>query len=301
MTDTIQSIDIDKIEVPDKYRRERTEGSSKDDTLLVESIRNTGLRIPITLKESGRGFILIDGARRLAALKRCRASVALSRVIRAEDKRDPDLLRYQLNVQRENLKPFDEAKLIRDLCAEESLTQSEAATILGKKRSTINRYFDILKVGGKWQKLINDRVITIPDAQPVAALTHKGQRHLYDSMKRRGLPFTGTSIRNAAQAISPVKNPELFNNAKQVAGQRISEKVGRPFEMKRVEGVARQKAVTDHWVKLTKRMEDEITAAIPVVQKIMSTKEVFEVLPTRSKNAFAEFAGEYLREGKGGS
>lgn len=287
------SIRLDKIVVPEKYRREKSDDLTREQGLLTRSIRAMGLRFPIMVKESGRGYVLVDGVRRYNAFRAMRSETISCRIISEGDRRDVDVLRFQMNVHRENLKPMDEARLFRQMVAE-GWSRQEVADAMGKKTGTLERYFDCLRVNAKWQHLVNDRTITLTDVQPIAALSPVGQKYLYSQIKGRELPFNGMTILSMTRAMDPVKHSELFNLPKQVASQRISEKHGHPFAMKKVESVARMKVVTEHRQKISEKFEEEITVAIPIIKKAMGTPEVWDVLPTRSKNAFKDFAQEYL-------
>jgi ParB/RepB/Spo0J family partition protein len=287
------SIRLNKIEVPEKYRREKSEDLSREQISLSKSIKTLGLRFPITVKEKGSGYVIIDGVRRYNAFRSIRSETIPARVIAASDKRDIDVLRFQLNVHRENLKTIDEAKIIRQIIAE-GWSKTEVAEALGKKPSTLDRYFDCLRISGKWQSLVNSGRITLTDAQPIAALSSMGQKYLYSQIRGRELPFNGVTIVSATRAMDPVKHPEWFNLPKQVASQRINERHGHPFAMKKVESVAKMKIITERRQKMIAKFEEEITFAIPIIAKVMKTPEVWDVLPTRSKNAFKDFSNEYI-------
>lgn len=285
-------IPVDKIEVPDKFRRERSADLSLDDSLLQQSIKMIGLRFPIRVKKAGGEYVLIDGSRRLSALKALRVEKVSAYVI-DDEKADIDLLRYQANVQRENLKPMDEAKLIKLLIVDEGLKKEDVARMVGKEPSTIARYLDIIKINDKWAKLVNDGVLSMWDVKPIAALTAKGQRYVYDEIKDRDIPFTKSVVWTAAAGLDPVKNPEYFNVPKQVAAARINEKIGHPVALKRVEGIAEMKAVTTHHQRTLKDYEDKISLAAPIIKKILASKEVCEVLMPSTLKGFREFAEVY--------
>jgi ParB/RepB/Spo0J family partition protein len=288
------NIRLDRIEIPEKYRREKSDDFTREQSFLTKSIRAMGLRFPITVKERGRGYVLVDGVRRYNAFRAMRSEAIPARVIAEGDKRDLDVLRFQLNVHRENLKPMDEARLFRQMVAE-GWSKQEVADAMGRKIGTLNRYFDCLRVNAKWQHLVNTRTITLFDVQPVAALSSAGQKYLYDQIKTRELPFNGPTIESVTRTMDPVKKPEYFNLPKQVAAQRINERHGHPFAMQKVESVAKMKLITEHRQKLIEKWEEEISAVIPVIKKAMGTPEVWDVLPTRTKNAFKDFSDEYIK------
>lgn len=291
----IENIPLGKIQVPEKYRREKSQNLSRDQGFLTRSIRSVGLRFPITVRETGKSYVLVDGVLRYNAFKSMRSETIPSRVLPSSNRQDMDVVRFQLNFHRENLKPMDEARIIKAIMVEGGWTKQEVADALGKKVSALLRYLDCLNVNSKWQHLVNDRVIMLTDMQPIAALSHFGQKYLYEQIKKRDLPFSGATISSMTRAMDPVKHPEFFKNPKVVASGRINERHGHPFAMKKVESVARMRVVTDHRQKFLKKLEDEISLVIPIIQKAMETKEVWDDLPVRTKNCFKDFASEYIR------
>lgn len=287
------NIKLDRIDVPDKYRREKSDDLTREQALLTRSIKTVGLRFPITVKENGRRYTLVDGVRRFNAFRSTRSETIACRIIPEDDRRDVDVLRFQMNFHRENLKPMDEARLFRQMIAE-GWKKQELADAVGRKSNTLSRYFDCLRINAKWQHLVNDRTITLTDVQPVAALSPSGQKYLYSQIKSRELPFNRATISSMTRAMDPVKHPEWFNLPKSVATHRINERHGHPFAMKKVESVARMQVVTAERQRLIEKWEEEITLAIPIIKKVMSIPEVWEELPPGAQNAFKEFATEYI-------
>ena len=290
-----QDIPLEKIDIPKKYKRENSAQFANEQRLLAQSIKSVGMRFPITVKRAGKRFQLIDGGRRMAVLRmQLRADTVMAYVIPENDSRDPDALRFHLNYHRENLKPMDEARLIRELIAVEGMLKTDVAKALGKKVNTLNRILDCLRLDDRWQKLINSGQLNIHAGQSIAALSRKGQRELYQVIKSKALPFTDQTIREVVRTFDPIKNPQLFHNPKQTAGMRINETHGHPVAFKKVEGVAKQRLMIKHRQRLLKQYEDEINIAIPIIGSILSNMKLCEELSTRSLNAFTEFAEEYI-------
>lgn len=285
-------IPLSRIDVPNQFVRDRNGTFHKDQRHLVESVRLVGLRFPILVKAHGARFTLVDGFRRMKAMESIKGESITAHVVPESDKMSVELLRFQSNFHREDLKPIDEAKLIRSLCSEEGMSINEASKIVGKKPTTIRRYFDCLKINAKWQKLVNDRVVSLFDIQSVAALTVKGQKKLYEDIKRKGIPFSLDVIRSGTWSMDPIKHPEWFNVPKAVAAHRI-EINQTPVQFRRIDSVAKMKAVTDHRKGVLRRYEDEIAMALPVIEKIMGIPDLKEALPHRSTRAFREFISEY--------
>jgi ParB/RepB/Spo0J family partition protein len=286
-------VPVKDVEVPEKFRRESSQDLDIQNRLLQQSIKVIGLRFPIRVRPDTKGgYVLIDGARRLAAVKALRVDKIPAYIV-DDEKADLDVLRYQANVQRENLKPMEEAKLIRALIVDEGLKKEDVARMVGKEPSTIERYLNILQINDKWAKLVNDGVISMWDVKPIAALTSKGQRHVYGEIKRRDLPFSKSVVASITAALDPVKDPELFSKPKVVAAARINEKIGHPVAIRKVEGIAEMKAVAAHHKRTLREYEERISLAAPVIVKALASKDVCEVFMPSTLKAFREFVAEY--------
>jgi len=288
------NIRLDRIDVPKKYIREKSEDLTREQSVLTRSIKAVGLQFPITVKESGKRYVLVDGVRRYNAFRAMRSEAIACHVIPESDTRDMDIYRFQVNVQRENLKPMDEVDIIRQLEAE-GWKRKDLADAIGKKPNTIARLRDCLNVNAKWQRLVNNGTITLRDVQVVAALSHVGQRYLYKEIVDRRMPFNGSTIGSMTRAMDPIKHREWFNRPAAVASHRINERTGHPFKMKKVEGVARMKVFAESRQRTIKVWEEEMLLVTPVIKKVMETTEVWEDLPPRTQNAFKEFASVYLK------
>ena len=120
-----------------------------DDGALAEltaSIRERGLLQPIVVRRAGDGrYELIAGERRFRAAQRA----GLTRVpIIVRDAADGEALELALieNLQREDLKPLEEARAYQRLANEFGLAQEEIAVRVGKSRSAITNSIRLLNL-----------------------------------------------------------------------------------------------------------------------------------------------------------
>jgi len=285
-------IPVAKIDVPEKYIRENDSYRTIEDRLLRESIKTVGLRFPIIVKERDKRYVLVDGVRRLKAVKSLSYEDIRAFVIPESETFDLDALRWQYNVQREDLKPMDEAEIIRSLVVDESMGILEVAKALGMKPASVRRYLYCLEIGDQWKKLVNRGAMPIGAARFVAALSPLGQRELYRKMADREIPFSYDNVEAMVRTLDPVKNPEFFNRPKQVASTRIDDPTRTRIPRNRLESVANQRAMIEHYKEQADKMQREVTVATPVIKKIMEVKELFEILPERTQAFFVEFVRE---------
>ena len=135
----VASLRVDEISPdPNQPRKHFDEGSLKE---LATTIKEKGLIQPIIVRTNpDGGFIIIAGERRWRAVKMNQAET-IEAVVRDDlDARAASLIE---NIQRENLKPVEEAEAISTLIEEKGISQGEVATMLGTGRASINQLLKI--------------------------------------------------------------------------------------------------------------------------------------------------------------
>jgi ParB family chromosome partitioning protein len=118
---------------PDQPRKYFNDASLDD---LTASIREKGVLQPILVRKdsAGDGFIIIAGERRWRAAKALGLKEIPALVRDAQDALEVALIE---NVQRENLKPLEEAEALMRLKQARSFTDQALAKIIGKSRSSV--------------------------------------------------------------------------------------------------------------------------------------------------------------------
>lgn len=110
---------------------------------LAESIRDKGVIQPIVIrKDEDNNILLVAGERR------CRAArmAGLEKIPAILTKGDPIEISLIENLQRENLKPIEEAEALARMRDEHGYTQEKLALIVGKGRSTVTEILSINKL-----------------------------------------------------------------------------------------------------------------------------------------------------------
>lgn len=153
----IINLRIDEIN-PGKYQP-RTDFNKKKLEDLINSIKENGIVQPILVRNTGSGYELIAGERRLRAAKMIGHETISAIVKNAED---ADTLGMSLieNIQRENLNPIEEAGAYQRFIDEFDFTQEEVSRVLGKERSTIANTIRLLGLQKKVQEFIVSNSIT---------------------------------------------------------------------------------------------------------------------------------------------
>ena len=136
-------IDLDKLRPnPDQPRKRFSDESLEE---LANSIKQHGLINPITVKEDPeRGeehYLIVAGERRFRAFQLLNKA-AISAVITTGH---PDEIALIENIQREDLRPLEEAEALAQLMERHNYSQEELGKVIGKARTTVN---EILKLTG---------------------------------------------------------------------------------------------------------------------------------------------------------
>lgn len=136
---------------------------------LAASIEEVGLVQPVVVRQSGDGYELISGERRL------RAFLALGRsripaVVREMPEVEAAMAVLIENIQRENLNPLEEAIAYRRLVNEFDLTQEEVARRVGKSRVHVTNTLRLLSLPLQVQEIIGSGALTAGHARALGAV-----------------------------------------------------------------------------------------------------------------------------------
>lgn len=156
-------IDINTIDANPFQPRTRFDSQSLEE--LASSIRQVGIVVPLTVRETGEGrYQLIAGERRLRAA-RMAGLTHVPAYIRTAD--DTAMLEMALveNIQREDLDAIEVAITYQRLIEECSLTQEQLSDRVGKQRSTVANYLRLLRLPAEIQLGIRNRTLTMGHAR----------------------------------------------------------------------------------------------------------------------------------------
>ncbi len=156
-------IDITTIDANPFQPRTRFDNQALEE--LASSIRQVGIVVPLTVRETGDGrYQLIAGERRLRAA-RIAGLTHVPAYIRTAD--DTAMLEMALveNIQREDLDAVEVAITYQRLIEECSLTQEQLSDRVGKQRSTVANYLRLLRLPAEIQLGIRNRNLTMGHAR----------------------------------------------------------------------------------------------------------------------------------------
>jgi ParB family chromosome partitioning protein len=163
----LQDVPVDRLR-PGRYQPRRI---MDEDALseLAESIRAQGVMQPIVVREAGETYEIIAGERRWRAATRA----GLARVpvlVRQVDDQSAMALALIENIQREDLRPLEEAAALQRLLREFDLTQQQVADAVGKSRVAVTNLLRLLNLSAPVRELLDEGGLEMGHARALLGL-----------------------------------------------------------------------------------------------------------------------------------
>jgi ParB-like chromosome segregation protein Spo0J len=112
---------------------------------LFESLRRYGQMTPIVVCRLEEENVLIDGFKRLRAARRLQGMTCLSARLLEVDEQGAKAAVYNLNLLHQRPQELEEAWIVHSLVREDGLSQVEAARLLSRHKSWVNRRLAMLE------------------------------------------------------------------------------------------------------------------------------------------------------------
>ena len=141
---------------------------------LATSIKEYGIIQPIIVKKSIKGYELVAGERRTKAAKIAGMDKIPAIV---KEFNDQDMMEIALveNIQRENLKPIEEAESYQNIINLRHMTQEEFANKFGKSRSYVTNILGLLNLPESVKKYVADKKITMGHARVLSKISDENK------------------------------------------------------------------------------------------------------------------------------
>ena len=201
---------------PDQPRRTFNQESLQE---LAESIRQQGIVQPILVeKQTEEKYHIIAGERRwrAASLAAITNVPVIVRNLSNEQKLEIALVE---NIQREDLRPLEEAAAYARLMEVLGLTQQEVADKVGKKRSTVANSLRLLRLSSPMKAALEEGRISAGHARALLSVDNEYDREtLFSQMLTQSL-----SVREAEMAAAQLNEnkTDFRQEKKQVDPQRV--------------------------------------------------------------------------------
>lgn len=179
-----KQIDIDKISANENQPRTVFDDEKIEE--LSTSIKENGLIQPIIVRKYNRGYQIIAGERRYRASKLAGLKTVPC-VIKDIDDKQVDTYAIIENIQREDLSPIEEANAYKTLIDTYNMSQTELASKVGKKQSTIANKLRLLKLSDDVQYALKSKQITERHARAMIGLEDDKQQQILQEVLKKSL------------------------------------------------------------------------------------------------------------------
>lgn len=153
----------------------RVEFDEEDLDELAQSIAQHGVLQPVVVRKTEMGYELIVGERRLRACRRLGLTTIPAIVRDYGDKQAAELALIE-NLQRKDLRLFEEAEGYKRLLDEFGLTQEELAARLGKTQSSIANKLRLLRLPPSVREIISREILSERHARALLRLESEEQQ-----------------------------------------------------------------------------------------------------------------------------
>lgn len=153
----------------------RVEFDEEDLDELAQSIAQHGVLQPVVVRKTEMGYELIVGERRLRACRRLGLTTIPAIVRDYGDKQAAELALIE-NLQRKDLRLFEEAEGYKRLLDEFGLTQEELAARLGKTQSSIANKLRLLRLPRSVREIISREILSERHARALLRLESEEQQ-----------------------------------------------------------------------------------------------------------------------------
>ncbi len=140
---------------------------------LMVSIAQVGLIQPLTVRDTGDGFELIAGERRLRACKLLGMNEVPCIILFADEQKSAMMALIE-NVQRKELHYLEEAVSYQTLLSRYSFTQDELSTRLGKSQAFLSNKLRLLRLSLPVRNLLIQHSLTERHARALLMLPDEG-------------------------------------------------------------------------------------------------------------------------------
>ena len=183
MKQIIKILPTDRVKDPERPMRSNLTPESVDD--LVFSISEVGIIQPLIVCESGEGYELIAGHRRLMAAEVLQLTEVPCIVVEAKDL-DKELLKMHENIGRADINPIDWANHLDYLKKQYGLTSAKLAEMIGFSESWVSEHLEILNYPEEVLIAIRNGTLSFSAARELAKIKDKVKREIYVRAAVRG-------------------------------------------------------------------------------------------------------------------
>lgn len=186
---------------------------------LSNSIKRNGLLQPLVVRKTEKGYSLIAGSRRKAALEILGITEAPCIVIKSNNL-DSAVLSLVENLHRKDLNPFEEAEAIEKLIKVYGLSYSEIANMLSIAGSTLSNKLRLLSLSKEIREILLKNNLTERHARALLSLKEELRLKALNLIVTKKLNVSETEKlikklqqKSKGKQISVIKDYKIFTNS----------------------------------------------------------------------------------------
>ena len=190
---TLSSVPVDLIQRSNYQPRK--EFSQEALQGLVNSIKAQRIMQPVVVRPVGDGkYEIIAGERRWRAAQLAGLH-EVPVVVRNADDLEAMTLALIENIQREDLKPLEQARGLHRLIGEFEMTHDTVAEAIGRSRSTITNLLRLLELSPSVKEMMDNGELEMGHGRALLSLAHEQQFELARDIVKKGLSVRETEAR----------------------------------------------------------------------------------------------------------
>jgi len=172
----VKLIPLDSIEPPQKPLRAWIDDEKIRE--LAASMESVGLLQPIIVRPDGNRYVIVAGHRRFLAAKLLGWKEIETRIL-PSTKTQSELVSLIENIQRENLSPLEEARIVHELVINRRFDVDTVARQFGKSRGWIDSRLELLELPEDLQRAVDAGQISFAAAKIFAEVDDPEWRRWY--------------------------------------------------------------------------------------------------------------------------
>lgn len=178
---------------------------------LARSISQHGVLQPLSVRRAGTGYELIAGERRLRAAKMAGLTDVPCIIMQMDDK-ESGMAALVENLQRQDLDFIEEAQGISRLIGQWSMSQEQAARLLGKSQSSVANKLRLLRHSPEVLTALREGGLTERHARALLKIPEEEQKlTVIAEILRQGMSVARTEKYIDQILTQPGKSPEKPN------------------------------------------------------------------------------------------
>lgn len=208
MTSQIVALPLSQVRPDPQQPRKIFEAAALAD--LWASIRENGLQQPIAVRRDDDGYCIVFGERRYRAHLFGGAETIDAMIVDMDDRRQVDVAQLIENDQRQAVTPLERGRSYAATMERHGWSVEELAKRIGKRVCDVLCWTDLLKAEPEYQDLLATRNLTPGQVLEMAKLSPRGQKALFDAIRRGQCP-TGKALKAVAAGLAEVEaQPAMF-------------------------------------------------------------------------------------------